>query len=111
MDETSFTASGGLCRCWFQLYESSQSTKSNNGALLLATAASFRRTSRASIMAITESRVDDWELRCRFNRAGYFERWKANDFNTVYGDSGPAHPRSGQPHDTISQMAYYYDKA
>ena len=55
-------------------------------------------------------RADDWELRCRFNRAGYFERAIAEEFRIEYGESGPASQASGQPPNTISQMAYYYDK-
>ena len=59
---------------------------------------------------LAEQRADDWELRCRFNRGRYFERWQAEEFHTVYGEPSSASPESGQPPNTISQMAYDYDR-
>src|SRR5438309_1866048 len=58
----------------------------------------------------TDKRADDWEIRCRYNTAKYFELWQAGRFRTELGESGPASPKSGQPPNTISQIAYYYDR-
>ena len=60
---------------------------------------------------LAEYRADDWELRCRFNRHRLFERWQNGEFRTEFGEPSPAHPNSGQPPNTISQMVYYYDRA
>jgi hypothetical protein len=60
---------------------------------------------------LAEYRADDWELRCRFNRQRFFERWQAGEFRVEYGDAAPASPNAGQPPNTISQIAYYYDRA
>lgn len=96
----------------FQLAESIQSAKSNSGISLFAIAARLFLTSASRIMAtLTELRADDWELRCRYNQSHLSERWQADEFHTEFGKPGSAHPKSGQPPNTISQIAYYFDKA
>jgi hypothetical protein len=62
-------------------------------------------------MAVLVLRADDWELRCRYNKARLFERWLTDEFKTKYGEPGEPDPESGQPPNSISLMAYYYDRA
>ena len=51
-------------------------------------------------------------MRCRFNRARYWERLRAGEFSAVIKRSAhPAPPSSGQPHCTHSQSVYYIDLA
>jgi hypothetical protein len=97
----------------FQLFDANQSPKSKIGISLLATAASFERISASSIMAVVleEHAVDDWELRCRFNRGRYFERMEMGDFRPVVIPETvhPAPSTAGQPPNTLSEMVSYLE--
>jgi hypothetical protein len=58
---------------------------------------------------LVERRADDWELRCRFNRAGYLERLRAGEFAAIVDASHLAPPEARQPPNTLSQIVYYLD--
>jgi hypothetical protein len=58
------------------------------------------------MVPLVERRVDVWELRCRFNRARYWQRMQAGEFITRT-KSNPAKPASGQPPGTRSEEVYY----
>lgn len=53
-----------------------------------------------------------WELRCRFNRGGYWRRVRTGKLTTKILDSNhPAPEGSHQPHCTLSQMISYMDSS
>jgi hypothetical protein len=56
-----------------------------------------------------ERRVDAWEMRCRFNRARYWQRLQSGEF-LARSKSRPARPTSGQPPGITSEEVYYIDR-
>jgi hypothetical protein len=62
-------------------------------------------------MAAQLQRVDNWELRCRFNHARIHERGLAKELHIEYSDPKPVSPELHQPPDTMSQMLYYFSDA
>jgi hypothetical protein len=59
-------------------------------------------------LASTELRVDDWTLRCLFNRAKLYQRGKANEF-LVIEEKKPRNPTDGFPYPFYA-LCYYYDR-
>ena len=55
---------------------------------------------------LIERRVDVWEMRCRFNRARYWQRLQAGEF-MARTKSRLARPTSGQPSGSTSEEVYY----
>jgi hypothetical protein len=58
-----------------------------------------------------EKEADVWELRCRFKRGRFFERWSAGEFYTIPGEPGTPSRLSRQPATTVSRTVYYIDPA
>jgi hypothetical protein len=56
-------------------------------------------------------RADNWELRCRFNRAQIYELGLAAKLHMEYDDQKPADPELGLPRSTMTQMVYYFTDA
>jgi hypothetical protein len=54
-------------------------------------------------------RVDDWELRCRFNHGRYPERLQAGEFTEQRYPIGTPDPSVGLPVGSVSEDVYYYD--
>lgn len=54
-------------------------------------------------------RVDDWTLRCLFNRARLYRRGKANEFHVVEHRK-PRTPTEGFPYPFYA-LCFYYDRA
>jgi hypothetical protein len=59
---------------------------------------------------MVQRRVDDWELRCRFNRGRYNERLQAGELIAKPEPPHAAGAEHGQDAGTISQMVYYLDR-
>lgn len=53
-------------------------------------------------------RVNEWQLRCRFNRGQFWERVKAGALKALTR-ARPVQPASGQPHDSTTQEVRYID--
>jgi hypothetical protein len=58
-------------------------------------------------LTTTEVRVDDWTLRCLFNRARIYQRGKANEFRVIE-EKKPRTPTPDFPY-PLSALCYYYD--
>jgi hypothetical protein len=56
-------------------------------------------------------RADNWELRCRFNRAMIHERGLVATLYVVYSQPKPASNEVCQAPNTMSQMLFYYADA
>jgi hypothetical protein len=59
-------------------------------------------------MPSVQQRADNWELRCRFNRARIHQRGLAAELHVEYEDRKPADPALGLPPDTMTQMVFYF---
>lgn len=54
--------------------------------------------------------VDEWEIRCKFRKAGYAARIQSGDLREhIEKSNHPSKPGAGQPHCTKSQFVSYYD--
>jgi hypothetical protein len=53
--------------------------------------------------------VDATTLRKLFNEAGLYERSRSGEIQALVTYDQPAHPRSGQPPGTRSQLVTYYE--
>lgn len=49
-------------------------------------------------------------MRCRFNRAHYWQRMQAGEFIAIIQKSNPARPAAGQPPGALSQELYYINR-
>ena len=57
-------------------------------------------------------RVDEWELRRRFNCGRYWQRLATGELRATVGRVfHPSPLKSGQPHCTESQEVFYYDSS